>query len=56
MRRGTWSVTVKVEVEAERYLTGKTVPVTEATLTLVSVNAAGHPIPFASAPTAGDVA
>ena len=52
VRRGTSSVTVRVEVEAERYLTGKTVPVTEATLTLVSVDAAGHPIPFASAPTA----
>lgn len=56
VRRGTSSVTVKVEVEAERYLTGKTVPVTEATLTLVAVNAAGHPIPFASPPTAGDAA
>lgn len=53
-RRGTSSVTVKVEVEAERYLTGQTVPVTEASLTLVSVDATGKPIPFISAPTAGD--
>ena len=55
IRRGTSSVTVRVEVEAERYLTGKTVPVTEATLTLVSVNAAGKPIPFTDPPTAGDL-
>jgi acyl-CoA thioesterase YciA len=53
-RKGTSSVTVKVEVEAERYLTGETVPVTEALLTLVSVDALGRPIAFASAPTAGE--
>lgn len=52
VRAGTSSVTVRVEVEAERYLTGETVPVTEARLTLVSVDASGKPIPFRSAPTA----
>jgi acyl-CoA thioesterase YciA len=54
IRKGTSSVTVRVEVEAERYITGETVPVTEASLTLVSVDAHGKPIPFAAAPTAGD--
>jgi acyl-CoA thioesterase YciA len=52
LRTGTSSVTVRVEVEAERYLTGQTVPVTGAVLTLVSVDAAGKPIPFSSPPTA----
>jgi len=50
-RAGTSSVTVRVQVEAERYLTGDVLPVTEATLTLVAVNAACKPIPFRSAPT-----
>lgn len=50
-REGTTSVTVGVEVEAERYLTGDVVPVTSAALTLVAVNASGKPIPFKSAPT-----
>ena len=45
-RLGTTSVTVKVEVEAERYTDGSTVPVTEASITLVSVDSAGKPIPF----------
>jgi len=47
-RRGTTSVTVLVEVEAERYETGKTVGVTGATLTLVAIDEAGRPIPFDS--------
>jgi acyl-CoA thioesterase YciA len=54
VRKGTTSVTVKVEVEAERYLTGATVPVTEAVLTLVSVDSTGRPIPFASMATAAE--
>ena len=54
VRKGTTSVSVRVEVEAERYLTGQTVPVTEATLTLVAVDGQGRPIPFASQPTAGE--
>lgn len=50
-RAGTSSVTVRVEVESERYLTGDRIPVTSATVTMVAVNAAGRPIPFSSAPT-----
>jgi len=52
IRTGTSSVTVRVEVEADRYLTGDSVPVTEAVLTLVAVDAHGKPIPFTSPPTA----
>ena len=52
MREGTTSVTVCVEVEAERYEpAGKTVRVTTATLTMVAVNAEGRPIPFKSPPS-----
>ena len=47
---------LRVRVEAERYTTGDTVHVTEARLTMVSVNAAGRPIPFNSRPTVGTVA
>lgn len=54
-RLGTKSVTVRVEVEAERYLTGDTTPVTTATVTLVSVDDKGAPIPFRSAPTISDL-
>ena len=51
IRAGTSSVTVKVDVEAERYTTGHTVPVTEATITLVSIGADDRPIPFRSPPS-----
>ena len=50
-RLGTKSVTVRVEVEAERYLTGETASVTTATVTLVAVDDKGTPIPFRSPPT-----
>lgn len=53
-RVGTKSITVSVEVEAERYTTQECVRVTEATITLVSVDPAGKPIPFASKPTIED--
>lgn len=53
-RTGTKSVTVRVEVESERYLTGDCVPVTSATLTMVAVNAAGRPIPFDAPPTVSE--
>ncbi|MCW5775937.1 MAG: hypothetical protein KIS87_05830 [Phycisphaeraceae bacterium] len=53
VRMGTKSVTVRVEVEAERYSTGETVAVTSATVTLVSVDASGRPIPFRERPTTG---
>jgi acyl-CoA thioesterase YciA len=50
-REGTTSVSVRVEVEAERFATGAVVPVTAATMTMVAVDAAGKPIPFRSAAT-----
>lgn len=50
-RMGTKSVTVVVEVEAERYDTCERVRVTEAVLTMVAVDAAGRAIPFRSPPT-----
>ena len=53
IRTGRSSVTVEVKVEAERHSTGDVVPVTNAKLTMVSVNAAGQSIPFDSAPTIG---
>ena len=53
IRKGTTSIKVCVRVEAERFDTGDTIEVTEAELTLVSVNAAGKPIPFDSPPSAG---
>ncbi len=51
LRTGTSSVTVGVEVLAERYTGGETVQVTTATLTLVAVDAAGKAIPFRTAPS-----
>lgn len=54
-RRGTTSVTVRVEVEAERYTSGQSVRVTEASITLVSVGPDGKPIPFASPPTPAEL-
>lgn len=53
IRTGTKSVTVAVDVEAERYDTGELIAVTSATLTMVSIDAAGNSIPFRSAPTVG---
>lgn len=51
---GTSSVSVEILVEAERFATGDLVKVTEARLTMVSVNAAGKAIPFDAPPTQGD--
>lgn len=53
IRTGRSSVTVEVKVQAERHATGDVVPVTDAKLTMVSVNAAGQAIPFDSPPTVG---
>ncbi len=53
IRKGTTSIKVCVRVEAERFDTGDTIEVTQAELTLVSVNASGKPIPFDSPPSAG---
>jgi acyl-CoA thioesterase YciA len=52
VRVGTRSVGVEIEVEAERFTTGECVTVTTATLAMVSIDAAGQPIPFRSPPTA----
>ena len=48
---GTSSVRVCILVEAERYTTGETVRVTEAELTMIAVDAEGHPIPYDAPPT-----
>lgn len=50
-REGTKSVTIRIEVEAERYTSGEIVAVTTATITLVAVDAMGHAIPFRSPAT-----
>lgn len=50
-RFGTKSITVCVEVEAERFHGAATVAVTQAHLTMVAVDPAGRPIPFRSPPT-----
>jgi acyl-CoA thioesterase YciA len=52
IKTGTTSVTVEIEVEAERFTTGQHVLVTSATLVMVAVDAAGKSIPFRSPPTA----
>ena len=48
---GTSSVKVRIRVDAERYDTGESVTVTEAKLSMVSVDAGGRPIPFSSPPS-----
>ncbi|HWB18669.1 MAG TPA: hotdog domain-containing protein [Phycisphaerales bacterium] len=53
--KGRSSVKVCIRVESERYTTGDVVPVTEAHMTMVAVNAAGKSIPFNSSPTVGTV-
>jgi acyl-CoA thioesterase YciA len=55
-RIGTTSITIRVEVEAERFdedgggRRGDVVPVTQASITLVSVDDDGRPVPFRAAP------
>lgn len=57
VRTGTSSVTVRVEVEAERHTpgpegpAGSVIPVTEATLVMVAVDAEGRPIPYTAPAT-----
>jgi len=46
VRTGTTSVTVEVDVEAERYDTGQRVSVTAARLVMVCVDHANKPVPF----------
>ncbi|MDP7070173.1 MAG: hotdog domain-containing protein [Phycisphaerales bacterium] len=50
-RLGRTSVSIAVSVFAERFESGKTVQVTKANLSMVSVDAAGAPIPFSSPPS-----
>ncbi len=50
-RLGTTSVTVLVDVEVQRYLTGATVAVTSASVAMVAVGPDCKPIPFASPPS-----
>ncbi|MBC7835067.1 MAG: acyl-CoA thioesterase [Phycisphaerales bacterium] len=54
-RKGRTSVTVEIEVEAERYSSGAIIAVTSARLTMVSVDSTGSPIPFTSPPTVREV-
>lgn len=51
IRTGTKSVTIQVEVVSERYAGGNAVNVTNATITMVAVDATGTPIPFRSPAT-----
>ncbi len=51
VRTGRTSVTVEVDVFAERYASAQRVPVTSATLVMVAVDEHGRSIPFASAPS-----
>ena len=54
VRTGTKSVTVRVDVEAERYADGSCAQVTSATLTMVAVDAEGKAIPFDSPATVNE--
>jgi acyl-CoA thioesterase YciA len=52
-RIGTTSITIRVEVEAERFdpdCRNQVVPVTQASITLVSVGEDGRPTPFRPKP------
>lgn len=55
VRSGRTSVTVHVVVDAERVATGEVARVTEATVTMVSVDASRKPIPFDSPVTLTDL-
>ncbi|MCP4758348.1 MAG: acyl-CoA thioesterase [Planctomycetes bacterium] len=50
-RLGRTSVSIAVSVFAERFDSGKTIKVTEAHLSMVSVDATGTPIPHSSPPS-----
>lgn len=49
-RVGTKSVQICVEVDARRHNTGEPIRVTTATVTMVSLDRAGRPVPFGEAP------
>ena len=54
LRLGTSSVTIQIDVEAERFTSGESVPVTSATSVMVSIGPDDRPIPFRSSPTIAD--
>ena len=51
VKTGRTSVVIEVTVEAERFNSGERIIVTTASVTMVSVDAEGHSIPFDSPPT-----
>ena len=51
VKTGRTSVVIEVTVESERFNSGKRVIVTTASMTMVSVDTDGNPIPFDSPPT-----
>lgn len=51
VREGTKSVTIAIDVQAQRFSDGSSVHVTSATMTMVAVDNTGTPIPFRSPPT-----
>ena len=53
LKVGRTSVTMQIEVEAERAEGGEGVPVTSATLVMVATDQAGRAVPFQSTPGAG---
>lgn len=51
VKTGRTSIVIKVTVESERFDSGERIIVTTASVTMVSVDAEGHSIPFDSPPT-----
>jgi len=51
VRTGTTSVTVRIDVDAERYASDRVSQVTTATLSMVAINESGAPIPFSDPAT-----
>lgn len=53
-RQGRSSLSIEVEVEAERYISAETARVTTASIVLVAVDSAGKPIDFRSPPSVAE--
>ena len=51
VKTGRTSIVIKVTVESERFDSGERIIVTTASVTMVSLDAEGHSIPFDSPPT-----